>query len=111
MASSSGVNAETSEPQRLNGIESSRHQLSKTALPRTLRRAMSEPGFASKPAWTMAELAREEPAATSSAASTSAIFRSKRERWRAMAQPVEPAPTMAMSKFMSRRFSALLCVR
>ena len=111
MASSSGVNAETSEPQRLNGIESSRHQLSKTALPRTLRRAMSEPGFASKPAWTMAELAREEPAATSSAASTSAIFRSKRERWRAMAQPVEPAPTMAMSKSMLRGFSALLRVR
>ena len=66
-------------------------------VPSTLRRAMSVPGWASKPAWTMAELARDVPQQTSSSASRTHARTSRRESSRAIAQPETPAPMMATS--------------
>ena len=65
-------------------------------LPATLNRAFFVPGTASKPAWTMAELALLVPTHTSSPFSHRAMRRSYRLSSRAAAQPTAPPPmTMA----------------
>ena len=98
---SSSLNAKTSEPLRLNGTFSSLQAFSNILLPRTLNFALFVPGFASKPACTIALLALDAPSATSDPASSTATFRFQRLSSRAVMQPTTPAPiTITSSIFL-----------
>ena len=90
--SSSAPKASTSEPLRANGTFSSRQTSSNILLPRTLNFALLVPGFASKPAWTMALLAFDAPSATSLPASTTATLTLYLDSSLAVAHPTTPAP-------------------
>ena len=100
--SSSAPKASTSEPLRRNGTFSSRQTSSNIRLPSTLNFALFVPGFASKPAWTMALLALDAPSATSLPASSTVTFTFQRVSSRATAQPTTPAPMTSTSVFIYR---------
>ena len=94
---SASLKHSTSAPQRRNGICSRSQSFGIAWLPSTLNRAMSEPGRASKPAWTMAEFALDVPVHTSSPASITAARSEYLPSSIAVAQPTTPAPTTRTS--------------
>ena len=73
-------------------------------LPSTLKRAFRVPGSASKPAWTMAELALLVPVQTSSLRSTTQMRPLRRLSSRAMAQPMTPPPMTSTSYMIHLSF-------
>ncbi len=100
-ASSAGREASevqtTSEPIFWKSTPSSSQSGPMRAEPSTLSLAISVPGIASKPAWTMAEFALDVPQQTSSSASTTQAESESFASSRAMLQPLTPAPMTTTS--------------
>ena len=101
VARSSSVKPRTREPVRWNRKPSSSDHVPYSSHPRAFIFAFIVPGAGSYPAWTRPPLAFDAPSAMSSVASMRHIVLSYRASCRAMAQPVMPAPTMAMSYLAS----------